>query len=96
MTSYAERITRKLTEGLAPATLRVKDVSHRHAGHAGADPAGETHFDVTVVSAAFRGQGRVARHRMVNDLLRDELVERVHALQLKTLTPEEAGPSAAG
>lgn len=87
--SYAARMEAKLTEGLAPARLRIKDVSHRHAGHSGAHPEGETHFDVEVVSAAFEGQGRVARQRMVYDLLKAEMEERVHALQLKTLTPAE-------
>lgn len=86
---YATRIETKLTQALAPTRLRVKDVSHRHAGHAGARPEGETHFDVEVVSAAFAGLNRVARQRLVYDTLRDELAERVHALQLRTLTPEE-------
>ncbi|QJE74291.1 BolA family transcriptional regulator [Aerophototrophica crusticola] len=86
---YATRIQTKLTQALAPTRLRVKDVSHRHAGHAGARPEGETHFDVEVVSAAFEGLNRVARQRLVYDTLRDELAERVHALALKTLTPTE-------
>ncbi|WP_114395233.1 BolA family protein [Oleisolibacter albus] len=87
--SYAARIETKLTEALAPTRLRVKDVSHRHAGHAGAHAAGETHFIVEVVSAAFAGKTPVARQRLVYDLLRSELAERVHALQLRTLTPAE-------
>lgn len=86
---YRSRIETKLTRGLAPARLAIKDVSHRHAGHAGHDPRGETHFDVTVVSARFEGMGRVARQRLVFDLLADELKERVHALQLRTVTPAE-------
>lgn len=86
---YATRIQTKLTQALAPTRLRVKDVSHRHAGHAGARPEGETHFDVEVVSAAFEDLNRVARQRLVYDTLRDELAERVHALALKTLTPTE-------
>lgn len=87
---YADRIRRKLTDGLAPERLDVVDESGRHAGHAGADPEGETHFHVTVVSPAFAGLTRVARQRMVYDLLAQEMAERVHALGLTTLTPEEA------
>lgn len=90
VTTYRSRIESKLTAALAPEMLRVKDMSHLHAGHAGADPAGETHFTVTIVAAAFEGQSRVARQRRVYEVLADELRERVHALQLRTLTPDEA------
>jgi len=86
---YAERIEKKLTEGLAPTRLAVIDESHKHAGHGGAHPEGESHFRVEVVSDAFNGQSRVARQRAVYALLAEELAERVHALQLKTLTPDE-------
>mgnify|MGYP002403736786 CR=1 FL=1 len=85
----AGRIHAKLTEALAPARLEVVDDSHRHRGHAGHDPRGESHFTVTVVSEAFRGKSRVERHRTVNALLAEELRDRVHALALRTLTPEE-------
>lgn len=87
--TYAERIRRKLTEGLAPVRLEVADDSHRHAGHAGADPAGETHFRVAVVSAAFAGKSRVERQRMVHALLAEELAERVHALSIAARAPDE-------
>lgn len=87
--TYAERIRRKLTEGLAPTRLEVVDDSHRHAGHAGARPEGETHFRVAVVSAAFSGRSRVDRQRMVHALLAAELEERVHALSIAARAPEE-------
>lgn len=87
---YATRIRQKLTDALAPETLDVADESGRHAGHAGARPEGETHFHVTIVSAAFAGKSRVERQRMVYGLLAQEMAERIHALGLTTLTPEEA------
>ena len=87
---YAERLEAKLTQGLTPERLQITDVSHRHAGHAGHDPRGETHFDVVVVAGAFAGLSRVARQRLVYDLVREELAERVHALSVRTLTPDEA------
>jgi BolA protein len=83
-------IERKLGAALKPERLSVVDESHRHAGHAGAHPEGESHFRVEVVSAAFDGLSRVARQRLVYGLLEAELKERVHALALSTLTPEEA------
>ncbi|MGH3966724.1 MAG: BolA family protein [Mycobacterium sp.] len=87
--SVAETIRHKLTERLAPTRLAIVDESHRHAGHAGARPEGETHFAVTITTAAFTGLGRVARQRLVYDLLRDELATCVHALSLTTLAPAE-------
>ena len=87
--SVAETIRAKLTERLAPTRLVVLDESHRHAGHAGARPGGETHFNVTVVSAAFSGLNRVARQRLVYQTLSEELAGGVHALSLTTTTPDE-------
>lgn len=89
--SVAETIRVKLTERLAPTRLVVLDESHRHAGHAGARPGGETHFNVTVVSAAFAGLNRVARQRLVYQTLSEELAGGVHALSLTTTTPDEDG-----
>ncbi|AVM74808.1 BolA family protein [Magnetospirillum gryphiswaldense] len=95
--SVRTAIESKLTQALAPQSLEIIDDSHRHAGHAHrmtepghAGQAGETHFKVAVVSAAFAGKSRVERHRMVNTLLAEELAGPVHALQLVTKTPDEA------
>ena len=82
-------IRRKLSEALAPSRLDIADDSGRHAGHVGARPEGETHFIVEIASAQFAGLSRVARQRLVHKVLADELQGRVHALALKTLTPEE-------
>lgn len=81
---------RKLTEALAPTRLTIIDDSDRHIGHAGHHPEGESHFRMEIVSPAFAGKSRVARQRMVYDVLAGELRERVHALSLTALlTPEE-------
>ena len=82
-------IRHKLSEALAPSRLDIVDDSGRHAGHVGARPEGETHFVVEVASAQFAELTRVARQRLVHKVLEDELQGRVHALALKTLTPEE-------
>lgn len=86
---YAERIRSKIEAALAPERLEIVDDSHKHAGHAGARPEGETHFTVTVVSGAFAGKSRVERQRMVYALLAEEMAERVHALALNTRAPGE-------
>jgi len=89
--SMAERIRAKLEAGLKPARIEIIDDSHRHQGHAGARPGGETHFRVEIVAASFAGLSRIERQRSVYALLADEMAERVHALQLVTMAPGEKG-----
>lgn len=86
----AEKIRLKLDEALAPQVLEVKDESHLHHGHSGAPEGGQSHFRLMIVAAAFEGKSRVARQRAVNNILKDELSSSVHALAMKTLTPQEA------
>jgi BolA family transcriptional regulator, general stress-responsive regulator len=93
--SVAQTIQRKITDRLSPSALEVTDESHLHAGHAGApetnkDGRGESHFRICVVSEQFEGLSRVARQRIINDILREELAGQIHALAMKTLTPAEA------
>jgi len=88
--SMAPRIEEKLRAALAPERLEVVDDSHRHAGHAGWRPGGDTHFRVEIVAAAFEGQSRVERQRRVYALLGEEFEAGLHALQLRTETPAEA------
>lgn len=88
--SVLQTITKKLNDALSPQALDVFDESHLHAGHAGAREGGESHFRLRIVSARFEGLGRVARQRLVNQALQDELAGPVHALAMKTLTPAEA------
>ncbi len=85
----ANAIRDKLTAALAPASLEIVDESHKHAGHAGARPEGESHFHVTVVATAFEGLNRVARQRLVYGALKDELASDIHALSLVVRTPGE-------
>jgi len=86
-----EIITEKLTEAFKPQSLRVEDESHKHEGHAGHRPGGETHFRVYIVSEAFRGKSRIDRHRMINTALGRELENGVHALALHASAPGEPG-----
>ncbi len=88
-----ESITQKLRQAFAPVVLEVVNDSHRHAGHGGSPGTGESHFSIEVVSQAFSGKSRVERHRMVNEVLADELKGRIHALAIKALTPEERARS---
>ena len=87
MGTIADTIERKLSGGLSPTVLVVEDDSHRHAGHSGARPGGESHFNVTVEAAAFAGLRPVDRQRLVYRLLAEELAGPVHALSLTLSTP---------
>jgi len=88
--SMQDRIVARLTEGLEPERLAVIDESDRHAGHAGARPGGGTHYRVQIVSAKFAGLNRVARHRLVCDLLPAEFADGLHALALHAVAPGES------
>ena len=88
-------ILKKLTVGLSPSEISLVDDSWKHAGHhheggIDAKDGGETHFQLRLVSASFEGQNRVARHRAVTALLKDEMAGPVHALAIQALTPAEA------
>ena len=80
-----EQIRAKLDAALNPSVLEVENESHMH----NVPPGSESHFKITVVSEAFNGKMLVARHRMLNQLLADELAGQVHAIALHTLTPDE-------
>jgi BolA protein len=85
--STAERIREKL-QALAPERLEIEDESARHAGHAGAQSGGG-HYQLLIVSPAFAGKTKVARHRLVYAALGDMMHKEIHALSIQALSPEE-------
>ena len=89
--SRADRLRSVLQDAFAPVRLEVVDDSQKHAGHMGAQPGGETHYSVLVVSGQFEGANRVARHRMVHAVLDAEFAGGLHALALTLRTPGEVG-----
>ncbi len=88
MASRTETIDGLLRAALSPAELLVKDQSHLHEGHAGAQE-GKGHFDVTIVSDQFDGLNRIARHRLVYDALGAFMESDIHALRITALSPAE-------
>jgi BolA protein len=95
MGEIAETMRRKLMAALAPSALVIDDDSHRHAGHGGSRPGGESHFNVMVESAAFAGLRSVERQRLVYRLLAEELAGPVHALSLDLRVPTSEGSGGA-
>jgi stress-induced morphogen len=88
--SRAGRMRQCLTQAFAPTVLEIKDDSARHAGHAGAAPGGETHYQVVMISSRFEAMNRVARSRAVHEVLKDEFASGLHALNLSLRAPGEA------
>ena len=88
--SVADSISEKLKAALPGAIVTVDDESHLHVGHAGAREGGESHFRLRIVWVDFDTMNRVARQRLVNKILKQELAGPIHALAMKTLTPAEA------
>ena len=74
----ADEIQSRIVTALPDAQVHVRDYT-----------GGGDHYEAVVVSAAFDGKNAVARHRLVYGALQDAMVERIHALALKTLTPQE-------
>jgi BolA protein len=90
--SAETRMREALAAALAPTRLDIVNESELHAGHRSSPGTGESHFRILVVSAAFAGKSRIARHRIVNELLGPELKRGVHALALATYAPGETIP----
>ena len=84
-----EEAIRQRLARLHPVALDLRDESGQHAGHAGARPSGGSHWQLTIVSEAFRGQNAVARHRMVYEALGDLMKRDIHALKIEALAPDQ-------
>ncbi|MCC3860301.1 BolA family protein [Pseudemcibacter aquimaris] len=87
--SVKETIEAKINDQIKPEQLEVIDESHKHAGHAGARPEGETHFHINMTASALNGQSRVNRQRMIYKVLADELAGPIHALSLDVKGTED-------
>lgn len=83
-----ERIAANLSNVFGADAVDVVNESHLHAGHRSSPGTGESHYRVIVTSARFAGQSRLARHRMVNEALADELANGLHALAIETKVPD--------
>lgn len=86
-----QEIARRLASALAPTRLVVRDDSESHRGHAGhsGEADAESHFTVEIEAAVFAGESRVARQRLVNQILADLLATRIHALAIRARAPGE-------
>jgi len=86
----AAEIERRLRAALDPNYLALVDDSEKHRGHGGYNPHGESHFSLTIESAAFAGLTRVQRQRAVYTALGELMDGRVHALSIRANAPGES------
>jgi BolA family transcriptional regulator, general stress-responsive regulator len=84
-----EQAMRERLGALHPLSVDLRDESAQHAGHAGSRPSGGTHWQLAIVSEAFRGKSNVARHRMVYEALGDLMKTDIHALRIEASAPEQ-------
>jgi BolA protein len=85
---HFEALLRERLAPLAPSRIELIDDSAQHAGHEGAKSGGG-HYRLLVVSTAFAGKSTVIRHRLVYDALGELMRRQIHALSIKSLTPDE-------
>jgi BolA protein len=80
-----QQITQKIRDAFSPEHLEVHNESHMH----NVAPGSESHFKVLIVSQAFAGKRLIQCHRMVNEVLAEELSHHIHALAIHTYTNEK-------
>ncbi|ARU00349.1 BolA family protein [Yoonia vestfoldensis] len=80
MALQAEIHARLMT--LGPQMLEVINESHKHAGHAGDDGSGESHWRVVIKAAMLDDMSRIARHRAIHNAIGPDLMARIHALEI--------------
>jgi BolA family transcriptional regulator, general stress-responsive regulator len=85
----ATEMLRRLHSALSPTHVELVDDSEQHRGHGGYNPAGQSHFSLTIESAEFAGKSRVERQRMVYSALGHLMESRVHALSIRAIAPGE-------
>ncbi len=81
-----EKIRVKLESAFQPTELIVRNESHLHAGHAGDDGTGESHFAIEIAAEPFESKNRVEREKSIYAVLKDEM-RQIHALSIKIIQP---------
>ena len=80
--TVTDEMRARLVAAFSPDRIEIVNESSRHAGHAGDDGSGESHFRVLIRAGVFAGMPRIERHRAVHRALGADLTARIHALAL--------------
>lgn len=82
------QIRQKLEESLEPSYLDIVNESYRHKGHSGY--AEESHFHLVIASAQFEDLSTLASHRLIYEILKEELNDKVHALSIDIINEKRS------
>ena len=84
-------ITTTLQQKIGATIVEIADRSDLHKHHQGRmnAPVGSGHYDAIVVAPSFSGKTMMQQHRMVYEALSEQMQTNIHALALKTYTPEQ-------
>ena len=83
------KIEKIIKESFEPYYFSVFDVSEEHRGHQSFQENVESHFEIVIVSKIFNNKSKIDRHRMVNQILKEEYLSDLHSVTIKALTLEE-------
>lgn len=78
-----QQIRERLLAAFDPTDLDVVNESAHHAGHAGDDGSGESHWRVRISAPVLAEKSRLARHRAIHAALGDDVIARIHALAIE-------------
>lgn len=87
--SIEQEMKKRLQEGLSIQSLEIINESKLHAGHAGDDGSGESHFRLNIIANEFSGMPRLERQRKVLEILGKNLTDKIHALSFKCISGDE-------
>jgi len=84
-------IKNTLQEKIGAVVVEITDRSEQHKHHKGRmdAPVGSGHYDAIIVAESFVGKTMMQQHRIVYAALNDQMQTTIHALALKTYTPEQ-------
>ena len=89
ITSVTEEIKSRVLGTFSPWHFELINESEKHRGHVGDNGTGESHFQLIVVDDVFGQHSRVARQRLVFEVLNDLMNSKIHALSLELYTVDE-------
>ena len=83
------KIEKVINDNFEPYYFSVLDVSEQHRGHQSFREGTESHFEIVIVSKIFDNKNKIDRHRMVNEILKNEYSKDLHSVTIKALTLQE-------
>ena len=83
------KIEKLISDDINPYFFSVKDVSEEHRGHQSFKEDVESHFEIIIVTDKFHNKNKIERHRIVNEILKEEFLSDLHSVTLKAFSIQE-------